>query len=149
MSYDSTHPKVSQISFLSKLANSSELNCEDVSFMARMISPRYLGLFYGTDMTGIRHAYGFTLLDALNARIVAPMTQVWEQRQACFFKPYQSVWQGLNGAFDGLFLPIMITIQALGLLGFWGSPYAVIGAACFPAFPNAQGFLPASSQVSA
>lgn len=131
MPYDLTHHKVSRI--IPGLGNSAPLKCENVSFTTRIFSPRHLGLFYGTDIEDVRNGYGSTLLDALRERIAAPVDEVWQHKRACFFKPYQSVRQGVGGALDGLLLPAMTTIQALGLLGTFGSPYGVIGAACFSA----------------
>lgn len=133
MPYDRTKPKVTQLKRLAKVAEKPESKCEDMSFSSRVLSVRHLGLFYGTDSDHVRNGYGATLVDAIKVRIGAPVSDVWQHRRACFFKPYQSVGQSVVGAFDGLLLPAMTAVQALGLLGAMGSPYGVIGAACFPA----------------
>ena len=95
------------------------------------------------DSAGVRNGYGSTLLDALHSRIKAPVTECWQQRRACFFKPYQSLWQGVGGAFDGLYLPVFTALSALELLGiFGGSPYVMVAVACIPAvFELISGFV--------
>lgn len=128
MAYNSKHPKVSSI--LKDLVNLPQPKLEDSGFLERIMSTRNLATFYGVDNYGNRAGYVEACSDAIKNRIQAPFTELWQQRRACFFKPYQSVTEGLLGFIDGI---PNVVFNVLAGLGIFGNMYVMIAATCLPA----------------
>ena len=112
------------------LVKSPPINCEQVAFVASFVAMRDLPVFYGTEQSGARHGYGSTLLETLQARITKPVSECWRHRQGCFFKPYPSFSRAVWGMMDGIALPVVTVIAAVGI---YGNPYVMVAAACIPA----------------